>query len=97
MKYIVTLFWLIVACLVAFFTTMNSFSVVLHYPLGSMKIYFPLLLCLILIVGAILGLCALIPAFIYWKTHTMKFNSEIKRHRKEIDNLRTLPLTEQSP
>ncbi len=94
MKYIVTLFWFVVACLVALFTTMNSFSVNLHHPLGSTKVYVPLLLLLVLCVGAFLGISALVPWMFRSHTQRASLKSELKRAQKELDNLRTLPLSD---
>ena len=94
MKYIVTLFWLMVATLMILFTTMNAFSVTLHYPSGSFKIFLPLLLCMILFAGAMLGLCAVVPWLIRAKSKMMKLKGELKQSQKELDNLRKLPLTD---
>ncbi len=94
MKYIVTLFWFVVACLVALFTTMNSFFVNLHQPLGSMKVYFPLLLLITLIVGAFLGFCAVVPWVFRLRVQRSSMKAELKRAQKELDNLRTLPLSD---
>ena len=94
MKYIVTLFWFVVACLVALFTTMNSFSVSLHQPLGSVKVYLPLLLFVTLIVGAFLGFCAVVPWIFRLRAQRSTMRADLKRAQKELDNLRTLPLSD---
>ena len=94
MKYIVTLFWLVVACLVALFTTMNSFSVTLHQPLGSITVYLPLLLLIALVIGAALGFCAIIPWVFRVRAQRSGMKAELKRAQKELDNLRTLPLSD---
>ena len=93
MKYVVTLFWFLVAFFVVIFTTLNSYSVTLSYHMGTVKVYLPLLLVIFLVFGAFLGMCALLPLFVKAKGHHSKLKTELKRSQKELDNLRTMPIT----
>ena len=84
MKYIVTLFWFVVACLVALFTTMNSFSVNLHQPLGSMKVYFPLLLLITLVVGSFSWFLCRCSLGVSFACSTLQYEGRIKACPKRI-------------
>jgi uncharacterized integral membrane protein len=61
MRILLYIVWAIIAVYVVVFTILNSSTVELKFYFTSVKIYLPLLLLLNLIIGALLGIVAMLP------------------------------------
>jgi|GEM_PF-3516940 len=94
MKYVVTIFWICIAFIVVLFTTLNSYSVSINYSLGKLQVYFPLLLVIFLFIGSLFGMCALLPVVFKLKRRHIKLKGDLKNAHKELDSLRTMPVTD---
>lgn len=92
MRYFVYIFWLIVIILAIIFVALNSHSVELNYYMGTSKIYLPLLLFLGLLLGAILGVFAIMPALFSSKRQKRKLKKRIRQIEQELQNLRNIPI-----
>lgn len=76
MRYARYILWLLVIILALAFTILNAHWVEINYYFGKTKVFFPLILLLMLIIGAILGYLAAIPKI--WKVHRQ--NRQLKRN-----------------
>ncbi len=92
MKYIVYIFWLVIGVAGVLFALKNSHSININYYFGSLKIYLPLLLIAELIVGALLGIIAMLPSVIRSKTINIRLRHHIKHIKQEVDTLRKIPI-----
>ncbi len=63
MKIIIYIFWLIIIALAASFSVLNAHVVSIDYYLGTTKLFLPLLILLSVIVGMVLGIFLLLPAW----------------------------------
>lgn len=92
MRYVRYALWTIIVVLVILFVTLNSHSVAINYYVNSIRIYFPFLLLIVLIIGAILGIFALIPSLLKMKFTNRKLKQRIREIEQEVTNLRTMPI-----
>ncbi len=92
MKVIMGLAWLLVLFLAILFVSINSQFVTVHYYIGQINAYFPLLLLLFLMAGALLALFAFIPVWLRIKNKQRQLHSTIKNLNQEIINLRNIPI-----
>ena len=92
MKYLIYLFWIIIVILGVAFVVINSHTVLLNYYVGQTQIYFPLLLLIELVIGAILGIIAMLPVIIRLKAGNHKLRYAFKQSEQELKNLRTMPI-----
>ena len=79
MRYITYAFWLLIILVAASFAIINSRTVELHYYLGSINIYFPLLLLIELAIGTLLGVLAMTPAYLRMKNANRKLRQQLKK------------------
>lgn len=61
MRIFLYLLWIVLILIGAAFALLNSTMVPINYFFGANTIYFPLLMLIILVIGAILGMLALLP------------------------------------
>lgn len=92
MRYIIGLFWLIVVVLAIIFVALNSHTIELNYYTGERQVYLPLLLFLLLVIGAILGVCAMVPIWLKAKNQKRKLKSRLRDAEQELKNLRNIPI-----
>jgi len=92
MRFIAFLFWIVVIILAVLFTVLNSHSVLLNYYLGEANIYVPFLLLMTLIVGALLGIAAMLPTVCRLKGQHRKLKQRINSAEQEVNNLRSIPI-----
>lgn len=92
MRIIITAFWLIIALIVIFFATANSHSLLINFYFTQVTVYLPLLLFITLVIGAILGILAMIPIVIRNKSRHRKLKQRVKQAEQEVQNLRTIPV-----
>ena len=92
MRYIVAIFWIIIIILAIIFVAMNSSTVPLNYYVGKSSIYLPLLLFITLVVGAFLGICAMLPLWLRAKNQKRKIKGRLRDAEQELKNLRNIPI-----
>lgn len=61
MRILLYIIWAIIVVYVVVFTILNSKILEINFYFSSLKIYFPLLLLINLIIGAIIGMIAMLP------------------------------------
>ena len=92
MRYLIALFWLIVIILAIIFVAMNSHTIKLNYYVGERNVYLPLLLFVSLVVGAVLGVCAMVPIWLRAKSEKRKIKGRLRDAEQELKNLRNIPI-----
>lgn len=92
MKYIGYVFWLVVILIAIVFASLNSHTIILDYYFGKVSLYFPLLILIGLVIGAVLGMFAMMAWVIKIKGANRKLRQRIKRTEQEVKNLRTIPI-----
>lgn len=75
MRLIRLIIWLIIIILGISFTTLNAVSVELHYSLGSVKVFLPLLVLIVFAIGALAGILIMLPKL--WRLRRSR--SQLKR------------------
>ena len=60
-KWLSVIFWLVIILLGACFSILNAYTVVLHYYLGRVVVFFPVLLLSAVFFGVLLGVIAMLP------------------------------------
>ena len=74
------------------FFVKNNQTVEFNYLIGTIELPFPLMLLASLGLGAILGILATAPLLLRLKHRNSKLEKRIKMTKKEVDNLRVLPV-----
>ena len=92
MRYISYLFWIIIILLGISFVVLNSRTVLINYYIGEAHVYLPLLLLLELVIGAIIGVLAMLPSVLRNKNSLRKCRQKVKHLEEEIKNLRNIPI-----
>lgn len=92
MRYVVAIFWLIIIVLAIIFVALNSNHVELNYYTGKREVYMPLLLFVTLVVGAILGVLAMVPVWLKAKQQRRCMRSRLRDAEQELKNLRNIPI-----
>ncbi|MFW0078823.1 MAG: lipopolysaccharide assembly protein LapA domain-containing protein [Coxiella endosymbiont of Haemaphysalis qinghaiensis] len=92
MRYILYVFWILIVFLGTTFAALNPQKIVFNYCLDIKTIYLPLLIFLALLVGAILGIIALLPSWIKNKNTVRRLKYKVKRIEQEVRNFRTFPI-----
>lgn len=92
MRFISYLVWLVLIIIGIVFAVLNSHHFPLNYFFGTRSVYFPLLLVLLLVVGAVLAWLALLPVFFRYKTTIRKLRHNIKMLQQEVTDLRQAPV-----
>jgi len=95
MRYFLYVFWLIIIILGIAFASLNATSVTLHYCVGTVKLSLSFLLLCTLIVGFVLGVVTSTPSIIRLKLKNKSLKNKIKSLEKEVENLRSIPFTDQ--
>lgn len=83
MRYITYILWFILIIIIAIFVSLNSHVVQINYYFGSFRIYFPLLLLIMLIIGAIIGILAVLPWFFRSKTQVRRLRQQMKQQQRK--------------
>lgn len=92
MRIFTYIIWAILIVLGVCFAILNSHTVPLDYFVGKTTIYFPFLFLLLLLVGAFLGILAVLPFLIRSKAKAHRLKQKMKALDQEIMNLRTIPI-----
>ena len=88
MRIFTYIFWIIIILLGVSFALMNSRSVEIHYYAGKIDVYLPLLMLIELVIGAFIGVIAMLPKNFKLKAAIRKSRQEIKRLEGELSALR---------
>ncbi len=88
MRYLVGVFWIITIMLIIIFVVLNSHSIELNYYMGKTDIYLPLLLCSSMILGALFGIVAMLPAWFRAKNDRRKAKKSLYAADQELQRLR---------
>ncbi|HLD84696.1 MAG TPA: lipopolysaccharide assembly protein LapA domain-containing protein [Coxiellaceae bacterium] len=83
MRYILYAIWVLLVVLGVSFAVLNSHDVQINYFVGDKTLYFPFIMLIILVLGALLGVLALLPSFIRLKVHGYELKRKIKSLEKE--------------
>ena len=94
MRVINYIFILIILLCIILFAIYNSNAVKIDYILGVKEIPLALVLAISLITGAFLGFITSIIKFLKLKKENFRLKHDIKIAKKEISNLREMPLRE---
>ncbi|MFK3616554.1 lipopolysaccharide assembly protein LapA domain-containing protein [Coxiella burnetii] len=92
MRYILYLFWIFIILLGITFAALNPQKVALNSYLDIKTVQLPLLILVTLLIGAILGILAVLPALIKNKHTARHLKSKVKQIEAEVQNLRTIPI-----
>jgi len=92
MRYVVAIFWLIIIVLAIVFVALNSHYIQLNYYAGDKKVYLPILLFATLVVGAILGVLAMLPICLKAKRERRRMRRRLRDVEQELKNLRNIPI-----
>ncbi len=92
MRYLVAIFWFFIIVLAILFVALNSHTLELNYYVGKTMIYLPLLLFIVLALGAILGICAMTPIWLRAKNKCRKMKNRLRDTEQELKNLRNIPI-----
>ena len=92
MRYILYIFWFIVILIGVTFASLNSQNLTINYYVNTSTIHLPVLLLIALVVGAFLGVLAMLPSFIKSKHSSRRLKNKVKQIEQEVQNLRAIPL-----
>ena len=90
------LFLLLVAVLVLTFSVRNNAVVAIDYFIGAVELPLAVALALALVLGALVGVVASVGWVLRARREARGLRREVALRRKEIDNLRSAPLKDQS-
>lgn len=94
MRYLYSIFALIVTLVVISFTALNSHPVLVNFYFSTSKLPLTALLFLVLLLGIILGIMVMLPMVIKAKFRARKDRRLAKQTSEEVDNLRRVPIQE---
>jgi putative membrane protein len=92
MRYILYAFWTIVIILGVTFASLNPEKITLNYYIDTQTVHLPLVLLGSLVIGAFLGVMAMLPSVIKSKAKARRLNHHVKQVEQEVQNLRTIPI-----
>ena len=94
MRYLLFVFWSIVVFVGVSFAGLNARSVIVNYYINQHAVALPLLLMAFLGVGSLLGILAMMPAYLRAKQVIRRHKLKIAQVELELKNLRTLPIAD---
>ena len=92
MRYIIYLFWIIVVLIGVTFASLNPQTLSINYYVNTALIHLPILLLMTLVLGAWLGMVALLPSFVRAKNTSRRLKQKVKQIEQEVQNLRAIPI-----
>lgn len=92
MRYVLYVFWIIVIVLGVTFSSLNPEKITLNYYVNTQVVHLPLVLLASLVIGAFLGVVAMLPTVIRNKAKARRLNHHVKQVEQEVQNLRTMPI-----
>lgn len=79
MRYIVYVFWIIIILLGVTFASLNPQKLLINYYIDTSTVHLPLLLLVTLVVGAFLGVIAMLPTVIRSKSCNRRLKHQVKQ------------------
>ena len=73
MRYVIYIFWIIVILVGVTFASLNPQKLTINYYVNTATIHLPLLLLFTLVLGALLGVIAMLPSLIRTKSANHRF------------------------
>lgn len=92
MRYILYAFWIIVIILGVTFASLNPEKITLNYYIDTQTVHLPLVLLGSLVIGAFLGVIAMLPSVIRNKAKARRLSHHVKHVEQEVQNLRAIPI-----
>jgi len=92
MRYILYLFWFIVIVFGVTFSVLNAQSLNINYYIAQSTVQLPVILLISLVLGAALGVIAMLPIVLRAKNAARKLRNQVKHIEQEVTNLRTIPI-----
>lgn len=92
MRYVLYAFWIVVIILGVTFASLNPQKIVLNYYVETQAVHLPLVLLACLVIGAFLGVVAMLPSVIRSKAKARRLAHHVKHVEQEVQNLRTMPI-----
>ena len=92
MRYVFYVFWIIIILLGITFASLNPQRITINYYIDTKSIHLPLILLATLLVGAILGIIAMLPSVFRNKNSSRRLRQRVKQIEQEVQNLRTIPI-----
>ena len=92
MRYIVYVFWIIIILLGVTFASLNPQPLTINYYVDTTTIYLPILLLIALVIGAFLGIIAMLPMLVKSKSTSRRLRHQVKHIEQEVQNLRAIPI-----
>ena len=92
MRYIAYIFWAVVLAIAIGFVVLNWQIVTVDYYAGKFDIFLPLLLLLVLVIGALLGVVTMVWPLFRCKRSIRRLSTKVAELEQEIKNLRHIPI-----
>ena len=92
MRYIIYIFWVIVVLFGVTFASLNPQTLSINYYVDTTAIHLPMLLLVVLVLGACLGMVAMLPSFVKSKNANRRLKQRVKQIEQEVQNLRSIPI-----
>ncbi len=92
MRYVFYIFWILVILVGITFASLNPQRIILNYYLDTKSVHLPLMVLATLVIGAVLGIIAMLPSLIKSRSATRRMKHRIKQIEQEVQNLRNIPI-----
>ena len=70
----------------------NEQIVALDFYLGTIEYHFSVFILVSIIIGALLGILAVVPKYLSLKRQNLKLSKQLKLQNREVNNLRAIPI-----
>ena len=92
MRYIIYIFWIIIVLIGITFASLNSQKLAINYYVNTATVHLPVLLLIALVIGALLGVIAMLPSVVRSKGSNRRLKQRVKQIEQEVQNLRAIPI-----
>ena len=92
MRYLSYIFWILVILVGITFASLNPQRITLNYYLDTKSVHLPLMVLATLVIGALLGVIAMLPTLLKSKGSARRLKHRIKQIEQEVQNLRNIPI-----
>ncbi len=92
MRYLFYIFWILVILIGITFAALNPQRITLNYYLDTKSVHLPLMVLTTLVIGAVLGVIAMLPVLLKTKSVTRRYKHRVKQVEQEVQNLRNIPI-----
>jgi putative membrane protein len=93
-KFIPIVIFILVFAAGSAFSAINTDAVTINYYLGSISLPLSIVIVLSMVTGIILGALIITVSTLKLRYENRRLTKKVKQAEQEIDNLRTLPLTD---